>query len=399
MRSARAKLTLPIPWSAGAAHFYGEYEQDLFNTDKRLAAVGGEYQLNAKTRLYAREELISSLGGPFELNNVQRQNTTVVGVESAYTKDGALFNEYRVRDALTGRAAEAAIGLRNLWTLADGLRANTTFERVDPLKGSTDDANKSTAVTGALEYTANPDWKATARLELRTSQTVDSLLQSLGLAYKFNDNWTGLGRSILYLADNQDSTAADQTQARIQAGLAWRQTEQDVWNALAKYEFRTEDGAPGAFDGLGTSTPGGDTQRRVHVLSLDLNCQPNADWIMSAHYAGKLAWEDSLGRTDTTSAHLLVGRAAYDLTDRLDVGFSASVIYSPTDGSAQYGIGPEVGYTLVNNLRVGFGYNLTGFSDQDLTQEQYTNRGFFLALRLKFDETLFSPRRKEETTP
>ena len=49
-------------------------------------------------------------------------------------------------------------------------------------------------------------------------------------------------------------------------------------------------------------------------------------------------------------------------------------------------------------VRLGVGYNFTGFTDQDLTQEEYTNQGFFIALRWKFDEALV-PRRKDGTHP
>ena len=390
------KLTLPVPWTENAARIYGEYEQDIFDSGKRLAAVGGEFRLDARTRLYVRHELISSLGGPFELNAVQQQNSTVIGVESAYAKDAALFNEFRARDGITGREAEAALGLRNAWTLAPGLRTSATFERVAPVGGAKA-ANDSTAITGAIEYTADPDWKGTARLELRTSDTVDSALNTLGLAFKLDENWTALGKSVVYLTRNKGPGAVDQKQARVQAGVAWRQTEKDVWNALGKYEYRWEDGAPGAFGGVGATSLDGSAKRRVHILSLDVNCQPSADWQLSAHYAGKLAFENSNGRGEQSSAHLVAAHVTRDLTKCLDVGLNANAIFSSDGrGSVQYGLGPEVGWTLANNLRVGVGYNFGGFRDEDLTQEQYTTRGFYIAVRFKFDEGIFQRRRKEE---
>jgi large repetitive protein len=138
-------------------------------------------------------------------------------------------------------------------------------------------------------------------------------------------------------------------------------------------------------------------QRRVHIVSLDVNCQPSADVQLSGHYAGKLAFDASNGRSDTSSAHLLIGRAVVDLGKRLDVGLNMSAIFSGDGGgSVQYGVGPEIGFTLADNLRVAVGYNFSGYRDDDLTEEQYTSRGFFVALRLKFDETLFQRRRKEE---
>ncbi len=395
VRSVRAKLTLPLPGTDGAGRIYGEYEQDVLEADKRLGAVGGDFRVDAKTRLYVRHEFISSLGGPFELNSVQRQNTTVFGVESTYAKDAALFNEYRARDGFSGREAEAAIGLRNSWSLAEGLRLSTTFERVDPLEGATQ-TRDSTAVTGALEYTANPDWKGTARLELRTSDTVDSLLNTFGLAYKLSDNWTALGRSVLYLAENKGLDGVDQTQARVQGGFAWRQTTADVWNALGKYEFRTENGAPGIFAGGLALAGTPEVQRRVNILSLDVNFQPHADWQLSTHYAGKLAYEDFATGSESSAAHLLSSRLLYDLTPRLDLGLSASALVSGDGRSLQYAVGPEIGFTLVDNLRAAIGYNFRGFDDRDLTQEQYTTGGFYLALRLKFDEGLFTRRRTKE---
>ena len=61
---------------------------------------------------------------------------------------------------------------------------------------------------------------------------------------------------------------------------------------------------------------------------------------------------------------------------------------------AQYALGPEIGFTIAKNLRLGLGYNVTGFNDRDLSAENYTQQGAYLALRLKFDESLFNFRRK-----
>jgi uncharacterized repeat protein (TIGR01451 family) len=405
MRTARAKLTVPMPWTAGAGRLFGEYEQDLFDPEKRLAAIGGDYQLDAKTRLYARHELISSLGSPYDLNSVQRQNSTIVGVESTYMKDAQLFNEFRMRDAISGREAEAALGLRNTWPLARGLRAMTTFERIspvalrqtDPVAGELVQSLETTAITGALEYTDNPDWKGTARLELRTSQQTDSLLNTLGIAWKVNRDWTFLGKTILYLTDQKIDGTANQEQARIQLGMAWRPNDSDRWNALMKYEFKTETGTlsgsalGNSFDDAGNLRDG---RRTVQIVSVDVNYQPTASLVLSGHYAGKYASEDAYDTDGSATAHLLAGRVIFDLTRKFDVGLNASVLFS--EGGVRYGIGPEIGYTLHENLRAGIGYNFIGFTDRDLSEEQYTQEGVYLALRWKFDEETFQRRRKEE---
>ena len=207
---------------------------------------------------------------------------------------------------------------------------------------------------------------------------------------------TALGKSVVYLDHNKGPSAIDQTKARIQAGAAWRQTGQDIWNALAKYEFRTENGAAGIFDGGTPTALGPDVQRRINIASLDVNCQPDANWLLTLHYAGKVAFEDSSQRSDMATAHLIATHITHDLTDRLDIGFGANALVSGNGSSIQYGVGPEIGFTVGKNVRAAIGYNICGFSDQDLTEDQYTQHGFYFALRLKFDEHIFSRRREED---
>ncbi len=374
--SARVKVSVPVP-KLKNARVYGELENDAVDPDKRLVAVGGEYQLGTRTRLYARHEFLNALGGPFELNGSQQQHTTVVGLDTEYMKGGQSFNEYRMRDAISGREAEAATGLRNQWTLAEGLRASTSFERVTPLSGGL--STKATAIAGGLEYTRNPDWKASTRLELRASEPNDSLLHTFAYARRIDQDWTFLGRTIVYLVDNQNPGVGDKQQARFQAGLAWRQTEASVWNALGKYEYKIEND---------DTQPGQSLRRQVHILSLDANYQPHRDWQLSGHYAGKLSFDKSNGARDAYHAHLLASRAVYELTERWDAGLVGSALFSGGFRSVQYGFGPEVGFTLRRSARIAIGYNFFGFQDRDLSAENYTQRGVYLALRLKFDESL-----------
>jgi len=379
--SLRARLAAPVPKLKGAS-VYGEYENDVVEPDKRLVAIGGEYQVHTKTRLYARHEFINALGGPFELNTVQQRHATLIGLDTAYMKDGTLFNEYRMRDAISGREAEAATGLRNKWNLSEGLRLNTTFERISPVHRA--EQNEATAATGAIEYTRNPDWKGTARLELRTSEPNDSLLNTFGYARKLDEDWTFLGRTIVYLVDNKAPGAGDRAQARLQAGLAWRQTHTNRWNALGKYEYKYEDDAslPNAQD------------RRVHMLLLDVNFQPAPDWILSGHYGGKLAFENSDDIDGVSDAHLFGARVTYDLTRRWDIGLSTRALFSTRTSSVRFGVGPEVGFRLRDSVRIACGYNICGFRDRDLSSEEYTDHGFYVALRLMFDESLFGLRKE-----
>src|SRR6185436_11903178 len=133
--TVRARVTAGVPFLDGA-NVYGEAEFDVKDVDRKVIAVGGEYPFAPKSRVYARHELISSITGPYGLNQNERQNTTAVGVDTEYMRDGRLFSEYRIRDAMSGGDAEAALGLRNLWSIAPGVKMGTTLERVHSLSGT-----------------------------------------------------------------------------------------------------------------------------------------------------------------------------------------------------------------------------------------------------------------------
>jgi len=398
--SIRAKLSVPLPMLPTGS-LYGEYENDLVDIERRVAAVGLEYQANAETKLYLKHEFISSLDGAFDLNASSQKNTTVVGVQSTYMKDGQLFNEYRMRDAIDGRQAEGAIGLRNSFEVAAGLRVQTTFERISPLvigrkiknerepDGRTTTtreirSSESTAVTAAFDYVENEDWKLTGRGEFRTSDTEDAWLFTLGYAHKINEDLSGLARAIYDEIMGKGPDSGQRRQIRLQMGVAYRPVRMNFWNMLAKYELKLESD---------TTIIDYGSDRVVHILATDVNWQPRSNLTFSLHYAGKLAFEEGNGLDETVFTSLISARALVDITDKWDAGLTARVMFDNA-GRIQFGVGPELGYNLRKNMRVAAGYNVFGFHDRDLSVDNYTQQGAYFAFNMKFDEDLFKFGRK-----
>lgn len=385
VRSARVRLDSPVPFYKAAAVF-GEFEQDIRIADQRLIAGGGNIQVSPKTRLYARHEFVSSLGSPFELNSSQQNNRTVFGLETEYIRDAHFFNEYRVRNAIDGGQSEASTGLRNGWSVAEGLRLETTFERVTPLDAGTVSGNRfeseSTAATVAAEYTRPENWKATGRLEGRWDNEVDTYLSTLGYARRLNPSWTLLNRGIVSTQVQDDETAdrVNLYQARLLTGLAWRQRKGDEWNALFRHEYKYEEGAAYLGDiGL---------RRHVNTLAASVNYQPAREWILAGHYATKFVQESSPAFGDADYiAHLLAGRLLYEFHRRWDAGLSVAAMFSQNFDNVQWAVGPEIGHIFTKNVRIGLGYNVVGFSDRDF-DAVLTEAGLFLSLRVKFDENL-----------
>jgi hypothetical protein len=58
------------------------------------------------------------------------------------------------------------------------------------------------------------------------------------------------------------------------------------------------------------------------------------------------------------------------------------------DGTRQRSLGFEAGYNIATNLWMSIGFNVMGLRDPDLTANDYTDKGIFMRLRFKFDETI-----------
>ena len=375
VNAVRARVTTPVPYTTNA-NVFAEFEQEVSKGERRSITVGGDIQVAPQTRGYFRHEFLTALDSPYDLNGEQKSHRTVFGLQTEYMKDGQLFNEYRMDSGTSGREAEAAIGLRNAWQLRHGLRLNTNFERVEPITEG-GDHNVATAAGVGIEYTADPAYRATARIEGRKDDTTASILNTFGYARKLSEDWTLLTRSILNWRGNDTPGQGDLFQARLQLGAAWRQTRTDVWNALGRFEYLYEDD---------NTTAGSRLRRHAFIFSTHANWQPCANFTLSGRYSQKIVVEDDDTIDDVFGAHLIAGRAMYDVTKRIAVGVNASVFFSDAFRNVQYGLGPEIGFRLNDNVWLDAGYNFAGFHDRDLSGDNYTDHGFWFGMRMQFDE-------------
>jgi hypothetical protein len=263
--------------------------------------------------------------------------------------------------------------------LSPGLQLHTGFERVHALSGKGE--AEATAATFGLEYSANPLWKGSTRLELRTSRTSDSILSTVAGAAKLSRDWTFLGRNTFSLIKNKGQSTGENQQDRLQMGLAYRDTDTDKWNALGRVEHR------GEHD---TTQVGVELKRTVELISIHANWQPRRPFTFFSRYAAKWVNEKSNGLATRNNAQLIAGRAMWDIAPRWDVSLNTSTMFGKGAQSKYYGFGMELGFLVMENLWASAGYNFFGYRDDDLTSGEYTNKGAFVRLRYKFDEDLFA---------
>jgi len=367
---------------------YGEVEQDLRQAGRRIVALGGEYRFHARGRAYARHELASTLAGAWSLSGGERRLATVAGVDAALAQDAQLFGEYRLADAFAGRDAQAAVGLRNAWRLASGMRVGGALERVSPLSGARAGEGPSTALAGSVDWAEDPRWKGSARMEVRSSRAADQILQTMAAAVKLDSSWTALGRHALTFGGSLDG-AGREAREHLQVAFAFRDAggawpgapapAHGRWDALGRWELRYE------------RRPGGGVLHRrvVNVLGVNGTARFPRGARANLAWAGKLTRDEADGMVASGGAQWLHGRVLLEFARVWDAGLAASVLSGRSLAERHVGLGVELGRQLPAGTWLSFGYNHFGYRDDELTGEEWTRTGGYVRVRARFDETLF----------
>ena len=387
-RLASTGLRLGAGWRAtDTVNLGAEVEGDISGESRRRVALGADMAVAERTRLYGRWERQSGwvqLGGVSDTG--RDSGVWALGIDSSYWADTQVFSEYRLRDAISGRDLQLASGVRNLWNVAEGWRVSTAYENLKVVSGST--APVQAASTG-LDWTAHPLWRASGRLELRRSgdrsDTPDNdrfnttLAQAL-LARKLDRDFTLLARH--HHLHTRYEVRGRVVQDRAQLGLAYRDTDTNRSNALAKLEYKRERDSSNAAVG--------DLATRAWIASLHGDWHPSRPWWLTGRVAGKWQRDRFENGVDSRfSARLLAGRVVWDVTENWDLSLLAAREFGQR-GARQHALGLEAGYLLRQNLWLSAGYNASGFAgDADLAGYEYTRRGAYVRLRFKFDEHLF----------
>jgi hypothetical protein len=365
----------------------GEIEGDISGQRRQRIALGADYLVAERTRLYGRYELQDGwvqAGGVSDTG--KSAGTLVAGIDSGYLRETQLFSEYRLRDAVSGRDLQQASGVRNLWNVAEGLRITTAIEHLRVITG--EKASVSAASFG-IDWTAHQLWRASGRLEHRVAGDIratpdnerfDTTLAQAMLARKLDRDWTLLARHYTLFTDY--SARGDVLQNRGQLGVAYRDTDTNRVNALAKVELKQERDASNAAVGT--------LRTQALILSTHADLHPARPWWMTGRLAAKLQRDRfENGVEDRFNAALLAGRVVWDVTENWDIGLLAAEQIG-RGGARQRAAGLEVGYLLKQNLWLSGGFNWSGFAgDPDLVGYEYTRTGAYIRLRFKFDENLF----------
>ncbi|MBD1824700.1 TonB-dependent receptor [Cyanobacteria bacterium FACHB-DQ100] len=325
-------------------------------------------------------------------------NLNVLGEHKLF-RDTTLTGRYTLLGGANGTNIQAALGLNQILRISPGLRANLAYERVFSTISSRSAAGtifaqpfavgQSAASLGlesgdnysiGLEYSDESRFQASARFERRTSSAGANTVISAGAAGKISPALTALFQYQQANAANQALVGLDDTKT-LRLGLAYRDPNDDRFNALLRYEYRKN---PSTIPD--TILFGSGTGTTENLFALEAIYAPNWRW----EFYGKFALRESTSYlasdlAGTSTVTLAQGRMVYRLGYRWDVAAEGRWIGQSTTGFNELGWALEAGYYLTPDLRLSAGYSFGRANDRDFTGSRSTS-GLYVGVTLKVNE-------------
>ncbi|MEM9541780.1 MAG: hypothetical protein AAGA60_20075 [Cyanobacteria bacterium P01_E01_bin.42] len=390
--------------------FRGQNELNLGNSNDPLypsrTTLGLEWAVSPDTKLQLAHQFFD--GGILGDNSLTSLSTVM---ERQLGEDTTITSRYALVGGQSGMRGEEAIGLHHRWTLAPGLRLDVGYERIltaiDSETGSglrfsqpytAGQSASSLSIVGGesysvgFEYTLNPDFQASARVEHRDNSQGSNTVIRAAAAGKLSPSLTALLRFSQASSANQLLDDLGPT-THLKVGLAYRNPESDVFNALLSYEYRYN---PSTIPETLLFSSG--TGYRDHLLGMEAIYAPNWRW----EFYGKYAFRYSLTElsdefSNDSFIHLGQLRATYRLGYQWDLATEVRWLGQPSANFSELGWVVDVGYYLTPDVRLGVGYVFGNVNDEDFSGYR-SNNGVFFGVTMKVNE-LFNGFGRQQVTP
>ncbi len=401
----RSRLQVPI---AKKLTFVAQNELTLSKESDSVfpdrTVLGLNWEAMPGINLSLTQQFYSS--GQFKGNSITSLN---VNGEHKFGEDTTLTGRFSILNGTNELTAQGALGLKQGWTISPGLRLSLGYEHVfGNFFGNNGSGRQfaqpfavgqSAAALGfasgdtysvGLDYTDNPNYKANARFEHRTSSSGSNTVISANATGKITPELTGLVRYHQAGSSNQKLQGLGDT-ANLKVGLAYRNPKDDKFNALFRYEYRKN---PAIVPE--TILSGSGSGSEDHTFALEGIYAPNWQWEFYGKYALRNSTSyiaDDFSSSSTTNLGQL--RATYRLGYSWDLVGEARFI-SQSDYT-ETGFVLETGYYITPNLRLSAGYALGNVDDRDFSGTRSAG-GPYVGITMKLNE-LFDGFGMQKVTP
>ncbi|MEM1086734.1 MAG: hypothetical protein AAGH90_03325 [Pseudomonadota bacterium] len=232
----------------------------------------------------------------------------------------------------------------------------------------TQDEGFTSTYVGAAYRT--PIMALSGRAEVRDAASGDRFVGTLGGARSVSDALS-FSLAARYQDESQNGTEATEFDARLAA--AYRPKGEDLV-VLNRFD-------------LGTEEVRGESERFKLVNNLTMNARVTDRLQVSAWNGIKYVEADFSDGISTDGYTWLVGgEGRYDVTPEIDLGLHATYTSGEASKTAEWAVGPSIGYSPRQNVWMSLGWNFEGFEDDDFQAAEYTRDGPFIKFRAKFDQ-------------
>ncbi|MDF1524726.1 MAG: OmpA family protein [bacterium] len=375
------QLTAGVDWHSEDRRWELRADHDQSLADNGNTAyptrtlLGADYRLSGNASLYAEQEFTDGDGTSVNSSRVGFQATPWRGGAVSSTVDRA-YNE-------NGDRVYATTGLKQTWQASERLALSAGFEGAKVLdENLSEPLNVDAApVSPAEDYAAVSvgagyrwvRWDFDVRLEARNAETSDKWGVISGL---FGEPADGIGISTdLKHFRTEADTGINTKETDVRLGFVYRPFERK-WTLLDRLDYVIDEEKGGTAD----------LNAWKLVNNFNANLKASDDLQVSFQYGAKYVKDTVEGQVYDGLTQLLGAEGRYDLTPRWDVGAWTSILTAIDAGTTDYGVGASLGYGLMENMWLSFGYNLHGFTDSDFSQGDFTAQGPYIKFRLKFDQ-------------
>ena len=320
---------------------------------------------------------------PVNLFTRSNRGTFTVGARHRFNSALSIYGENRI-----GHGGTAPSTMRSFGAKFDPdakLSFSASFEN-----GKIDDATtgvfRRTAGTFGFGYTTKGvqfGSNVEARFERGTGRDQTVYLFRNTASVQINPDWRALGRLNLAIADNNGASlrAADYIEGVV--GFAYRPVLNDRLNVLARLNYFQDMGP------VGQITSGGETnspKQQSTIGVIDLNYDLTKSLTIGAKYGyrqGKVSLDRTTDQFVSSNTHLGVLRLDWRPVEEWDALIEGRYLSNSLAGDGRWGGVAAIYRHLGNNAKIGVGYSISDFSD-DLTDQSYSSKGFFVNLLGKF---------------
>jgi uncharacterized repeat protein (TIGR01451 family) len=256
------------------------------------------------------------------------------------------------------------MGINQNWQINKKLTLLASLEREQTLKGDTADKDYTAYALGATYR--DGDFVYSTKGEYRTSDSEKKINLDLSAYTEVNENLgLSFGARVFDTKTKEDSSQ----DAELKFSLAKREENYLLIEQL-KYLYTKE------------------SNEKVSkaISSLMFEIYPLKDTTLSAHYGLKYTQDQIDNKRYSSFIDTAGFELIHELNRRLELGFLGSFIHSYETNSIDESLGVYVGYNIFKNSWLGFGYNFSGFKDDDFSSLRWSQQGAYIRFFLKFDQ-------------